>query len=180
MAQLDDRFGELYEAILLLTKPNNSGVADIKNYEELLSTFKPGDVGYELASRMRIIWRISVDTTEPVRLGEEALAIAREASPSLGPESVAFFEVVAAIQANRPHIALSTVMTLANSLVERAMQIDTGDITVDQVRKMFPNLARCRSALSDSSAFVGVSERRYRNTILYLDNLLAGYPGPTQ
>ena len=124
-----------------------------------------------------MIWRISDLGGNRVKLGEEALAISREAAPSLGPESVAYFEMLAAVQANQPHAALSTVMSLATSLVERARQIESGEVTVDQVRKMFPNLARCRSVLSDTNAFRSVPMKRYRETVLFLDNLLAGYPG---
>tara|TARA_R110002049_G_scaffold72490_1_gene186986 strand:+ start:87124 stop:90456 length:3333 start_codon:yes stop_codon:yes gene_type:complete len=180
ISRLEGRLAELYKAVELLLMPNNEGVPAIKEYEEVLSKFEPDDIGYGLASRLRIVWRISDMGPESVRLGREALVIAAEAAPSLGSESVAYFETVAAVQANRPHVALSTTMTLANSIVERAKLIDNGEVTVEQVQKMFPNLARCRSVLSDRNAFRSVPSERYRSTILFLDNLLAGYPGPVQ
>ena len=177
IARLDDRMSRLYEAIELLAKPNNEGVPEIVKFEETLATFQPDEIGYDLASRLRIIWRISAGGPESVRLCEEALTITAEAAPSLGAESIAFFETVAAVQANRPFVALSTTMGLAKAIVERAKMIDSGEATASQVQKLFPILARCRGALADPNAFAAVPEERYRRSILYLDNLLAGYPG---
>ena len=177
VARLDDRFGKLFQTVEFLTLPNNSGVPRMEEHEDVLASIKPDEVGYELASRMRMVWRIRDEGPRRIRLAEEALAIAREATPSLGAESVAFFETVAAVKANRPYVAIATVMNLAKSIVNRAEQIDTGEVTVEQVRQMFPNLARCRQAISDPNDFRAVPVSRYRETILYLDNLLVGYPG---
>jgi hypothetical protein len=169
ISRLDDRYGNLYKAVVAL---RNDDLATLRQQEELLASFEPDDIGYEHAMRMRIIWRLGDTGVDRARFGDEALVIAREASPSLGAESVALLETAAAVQANRPYAALATVMTLAKSAIKRVKQFDRGEITIEQVQAFLPVLARCRGLLDDASAFRSVPTQQHRHALRLIDYLL--------
>ncbi len=166
---LDDRYRELLSAVQAISR--NDLVA-VQEREDVLASFDDHEIGYELAIRMRILWRISDGGPNRRKYNREALDLISRAIPFLGSDALIPFRVAAAIGGDRPEIALAGSVGYAKSVVDR---IKRGKITdSSRLQSLRSNLIKCRGMVSERAAFESIPKQRYTAALAYLDKVIAG------
>ena len=74
----------------------------LRDFDSALAEFKPTDIGYTFAARMRLEWRLHPSSTLGQASYLEAVQIASEAAPVLGPEIFAHSHATACLLADQP------------------------------------------------------------------------------
>jgi hypothetical protein len=157
---------EAVEAIVV------NDLASVQRKDAEMSAFGIDEIGYELAVRMRVLWRMTDAGPQRREHNEEALELIATAIPLLGADALIPFRVAAAIGAEKPDVALTSAVAYASSVVERIEQGKVSDL--DKLQNLRSNLIKSRTMLEDLRGMPGLSQDRYRDGIVYLDKVISG------
>jgi hypothetical protein len=166
---LDNRHRELFTAIEAISR---NDLAAVQQRDAELSAFQIDEAGYELAVRLRILWRIADTGPDRAQRGHQALELIDESVPFLGINALVTFRVMAAIQADQPVVALACAVDYAKWVVQQIKREEVKSVT--QLELMRSNLIRCHTMLSTSRLSDAVPLARYRDVMQYLEKVIAG------
>ena len=166
---LDDRYGELFAAVEAISRNDLGAVFE---REDTLASFEDDEIGYELAIRLRILWRISDAGPNRQKYNLEALDLISEAIPFLGSDALIPFRVAAAIGGDQPDIALAGAVGYAKSVVDRIKREKVTDPS--RLQSLRSNLIKCRTMVGERASFQSISKPRYTEALEYLDKVIAG------
>jgi spermidine synthase len=127
------------------------------------------DVAYQVAVRLRLPWRLESPPAERVARCNEAIEIIDLSAPFANSAGLAYFRVAAAVNANRPHAALSTTASLTQMIKRSTEQQDQLGFAAGM-----SNLVRCYGILRDPNLFRSVSPELYREVLVEVENVLSG------
>lgn len=168
-SHLNDRYQRLLTAIQAISR---NDLAAVQQSDSLLASFDIDEIGYELAVRLRVLWRIADEGPDRVRHGREALQLVAEAMPFLGLNALVPFQVMAAIKSNQQEVALAATVNYAKSVVEQIKQKKVTDRST--LEAMRSNLIRCHDMIKDRSLLPSIPARRYGPALEYVEKVIAG------
>lgn len=169
MRRLDPRYQELWQAVQAIVI---NDLAKVRECEPTMASFGIDEIGYELAVRMRVLWRIADNGPQRRIYNREALQLISNAMPLIGSDALIPFRVAAAIGAQNPDIAIASSVDYARSAVDRIKQRKV--TKVQQLETLRSNLIKCRSLFPEIGSLPGLNDEQYRNAIQYLDQVIAG------
>jgi hypothetical protein len=169
LTHLDDRYRELLAAVDA-TSRNDLGV--VRQREQTLASFDVDEIGYALAIRMRVLWRITDSGPNLRQSNRDALDLIAQAIPVLGADALIPFRVAAAIGGDQPDIALASTVAYAKGVVERIRQEKVTDLS--QLQSLRTNLIKCRTMVGQRDAFRSIPKTQYSDALEYLDKVIEG------
>lgn len=168
-SHLDERYKQLLTAVDALSR---NDFDTMWQNDSQLASFSIDEVGYELAVRMRILWRIA-DTGSSRQLhNRQALQLISQTVPFQGEDALILFRVAAAMGADQPEAALACSVHYAKSVVDR---IKSGEETqVSRLESLRTNVIKCHSIIANRQLFESVSKQRYSSALDYLNRVISG------
>ncbi len=139
--------------------------------DDQLATVDVDDVGFEMAVRLRLPWRLETTGPGRVQRGEEVVGIIDQSSAFSGGHGMAWFRASGAINANQPLIALGTIVQLAESI-----ELAWNDSKKSIDRTSVANLLRCYELLRDPTPFQSVP-RQYHDAVSLVEAVLGEVAG---
>jgi spermidine synthase len=169
LTHLDDRYSELLAAVDAISRNDPDAV---RQREQTLASFDVDEIGYALAVRMRLLWRITDSGPNLRQSNRDALDLIAQAIPVLGEDALIPFRVAAAIGGDQPDIALASTVAYAKGVVERIRLDQVTDLS--QLQSLRKNLIKCRDMVGQRNAFRSIPKSQYSDALEYLDKVIEG------
>ena len=153
--------------IELIEAMTQNDFAALRAADQQLAAVPVDEVAFEMAVRLRIPWRLEAAAKQRVTRGREAVQIIDATAPFSNSSGLAYFRTLAAINGNRPLLALGTATRLA-----RAIQSSMLDDDQSPDQAAVANLQRIYRALGNQAALKPVPRWRYQETMRLMENVL--------
>ncbi|MGI9473842.1 MAG: fused MFS/spermidine synthase [Rubripirellula sp.] len=166
---LDSRYSDLLRVVDAVTR---NDLTTLQQQDSLLASFGIDEIGFELAVRMRVLWRMADAGPNQQSSNLQALELITDAVPLLGTDALITFRVAAAIGADRPSVALASTVGYAKFAVDR---IKKQNVTqASKLGSIRSNLIKCRTMIGDRASMQSIPNERYQSAIEYVDRVIAG------
>ncbi len=151
----------------LIEAMKQNDFAALQQADQRLAMVPLDDVAFEMAVRLRIPWRLEAPPDQRVMRGREALNIIDATAPFSNSSGLAYFRTMAAINGNRPLVALGTATRIA-----RAIQLSMADEDQPLDQAAVANLQRISMAIRSPTVLKSVPRWRYQETVFLVDSVL--------
>lgn len=139
-----------------------------RTQDEFLSTFSVDDQAFETILKIRLPWRLESQPPDQLMRCQEVIGLIDSNAAYINELEVAYFRMVAAIQANQSLTALTTAYGVAKMI--ETMQRDQGS-PIEQ--GTFNHLFRVRRLLQQPSSFPYAPRERFREVARLVEDVSA-------
>lgn len=168
-SRLDERYAKLLSAVDAL---NENDLQKIYALDSHLAGFGTDEIGYELAVRMRLVWRLADTGPQQESNNRDALEIVDRAAPFLGVDALVPFRIASAVAAQRPRAGLVAAVAYAKSIVLQLTAPEKPSLR--RMETLRSTLIKVRQLLDDQNAFRSLDKDDYDAAVNYIDKVIAG------